>query len=86
MVLVEGIVDGGNLTLAEEIVERGVELGDVYPQVGGRIAIDDQGGLQAAVLRVGADIHNLGNRAQGLADAWLPRAQLRDVVAHSSVY
>ena len=80
MVLVEGIVDGRNLPLAEEVIERGVELEKIHAEVGGGIAVDHEGGLQAEVLLVGAYVDDLGYSTQGLANARLPGAQLGEVV------
>ena len=80
MILVEGIVDGRNLPLAEQVVQRGVELEQVHPEPRRRIAVDHERRLQSEVLLVGAHVNDVSNPAQRLADARLPGAQLVDVV------
>ena len=56
MVLVEGIVDGRDLALAEGVVERRGDAARVDAEPGGGIAVDREIDLQAALLLVGIDI------------------------------
>ena len=60
VVLVELLVGGGDLALAEGIRERGVngERADAEARCG--VAVDDQLGLQALALLVGCNVLELG--------------------------
>lgn len=56
MILVAGDVDGRDLTLAEGIVKRVVDLADRDSQTGCRVPIDHKIGLKPLVLLVAVDV------------------------------
>ena len=84
-VLVQGVVDDTHLALAVGVVQGGVDHAHVQAQPRQGIAVDHQGGLQAPVFIVGVDIFQLGQTAQGHADARLPQAQVLQVVGFQGV-
>ena len=52
MVLIELGEDGGDLALSEGVVEGVVDVGHGDAEAGGGVAVDDQAGAQALVLKV----------------------------------
>ena len=74
------MVDGRHLALAEQIVERGVDLGLVESEPRGRVVIDHQARLQPLVLGVGVDVGELRQLAHHAPHPRLPDAQVGDGV------
>ena len=84
-VLVQGVVDRRHQSLTKIIVERAVDELHRNSQTGGGVAVDDEAGLRALVLRIGAQVGQDGNLAEGLPDARLPEAQFLDIVGLEGV-
>ncbi len=75
MVLVEVLVDGRDLALAEGIVERVVDLADVDAEARRGRAVDVQLHLQPLVFLIGADVFEFGDVLQRVGDLGRPFAQ-----------
>ena len=67
VVLVELLIHGGDLALAEGVGERGVDGESGDAEARGGVAVDDEIGLEALVLLVGGDVAELGELS-----AWRP--------------
>ena len=78
-VLVERGVHGGDLALAEGVVEDLVDGGGGDAEARGGVAIDDQGCGQALVLLVGGDVAQLGHGAHAREQLRRPGVQLVQV-------
>jgi len=81
VVLIQRREHGGHLALAERVVQRIVDSLLRESQARTGVAIDDDVGLEAAVLLVAADVCENFNGAQFLEDLWRPFVQLFEVVA-----
>ena len=79
-VLVQGVVDDADLALAESIGQDGVNGSDRQAQASCRVTVNQQRGLQAAVLVVVADVFQFFELTQGAAQFGLPFAQLRQII------
>src|SRR6185437_9607361 len=80
VILVERRIDRRHLPLSERVVQRGVDQAGRNPEPRGRVAIDDQRGLQSLVLLVGVDVDQLRQARQRRAYARLPGPQLVEIV------
>ena len=78
--MIERRVNGGDLPLAEGVVERGVDEARRHTHSGCRIPIDHQRGLQSLVLLIGIDVDQLRQLAHRLADARLPGPKLAEII------
>ena len=65
VVLVEGLVGGGDLGLAEGVGEGVVDGEGGDAEAGGGVAVDDEVGFEAVVLLVGGDVFELGELLHG---------------------
>ncbi|MCY1427051.1 hypothetical protein D9M71_428810 [compost metagenome] len=68
-------VDGGNLPLAEGVVQGVGDVADVDTQAAGGVAIDGQVHLQALVLQVAGDVGKFRALGQGVDQLAAPQAQ-----------
>ena len=84
-ILIQRLVDGGDLPLAEGVVQQivGVLYADAEPRHG--IAIVDQVHLRAVILTVGVNVRQLRQRRQRFADFRLPFPQRRKVVRQQRI-
>ena len=80
MILVEGIVYGGNLPLAERIVECIVDLAHGEAEARGRGAIDGYVGFEPVVLLIAVDLGQLWDRLQFGKYFWRPVKQFVGVI------
>jgi len=79
-------VDGGNLALAEGVVQRVGDGRHTDAQARGRIAVDHQVHLQAFVLQVAGDVGKLRQLAEGVHQLVTPqRQQLRVRGGHAEL-
>ena len=74
------MVDGRYLALAEEVVQRAVDLGLVQAQARDHVVVDHEARLQSLVLCVGVDVGELGEGAHHEPHPRLPGAQVGDGV------
>ena len=79
-VLVERVVNGRDLALAESIVQRGIDHARRDAEARGGVAVDDERRLQPAVLLIGADVGDLGQTRERLPDWRLPSPQVFELV------
>jgi hypothetical protein len=80
VVLVQRVVDGRDLPLAEGVVEGVVYLAHRQSKPCGRSAVDGDVGFQPIVLLVAVDLRQLRNRLQFGEYFWRPGEQLVSVV------
>ena len=80
MVLVERVVDGGDLPLPKGIVKHGIHLLLGQTQAGHGVAIENQQGLQPFHLLVGVDIGQHRQGHQSLLHLGRPCLQLVEVL------
>ncbi|MNM78651.1 hypothetical protein D3C81_905610 [compost metagenome] len=80
-VLVERVEDGGNLPLAEGVVEHAIHRCDIHAKAGGAVAVDHQARLHALVLGVAVDVGELRHLLQHRLHLRRPFAEQRQVVA-----
>ncbi|MNF69690.1 hypothetical protein D3C84_515800 [compost metagenome] len=71
--------DGGDLPLAEGVVQRAVDVAHGHAEAPGQVAVDGQIRLQAAALQVAGDVGQLGQRLQRLDQARRPLLEQRRV-------
>ena len=81
MVLVERREDGGDLPLAERVVERLVDRLRQDPHAGRGVPIDDDRGLEPPVLLIGGDVAQLVQPAQPAEHPRRERVQLGEIGA-----
>src|SRR6202034_3353932 len=85
VILVHVVVDGRYLPLAEGVVERVVDLGQVDTQSRGGAAIDVECDVQTVVLAIGVNVRDLRHDFQRLRDPRCPQEQLAQIIAQDGV-
>src|SRR2546430_7214681 len=68
-------VNGRNLPLRESIIERVVDILDLHAEPGSCSPVDDDLGLQTALLTVGRDVDQIRHITNSLEDVWHPALQ-----------
>ena len=81
VVLVDALIHGGDLALAKGVVEDAIDGLGGDPQAAGGIAVDDQTGLQPAILQVAIHIAQLRKGAQLLQNDGRPGVEVLEVVS-----
>src|SRR5262249_60802862 len=81
MVLVERIVDGRNLTLAERVIEGVVDGGGRQSKARGAIAIDDEINGEATLLLIGIRVGELARFLQRRRQPRRPAVDLCGIAA-----
>ena len=81
MILIQRIVNGGDLALTERVVQRIVDPGLGQAESAGRIAIDGQVDLKTALLLIGIDIGQLRDMFQRLGQLRRPFVEIGQIVA-----
>ena len=69
VILIQLGEDGGDLALAEGVVERIVDVGREHAEARSGVAVDDQRRQQTEILLVARDVPNLRQRLQPLDEA-----------------
>ncbi len=85
MILVQRVVDGGDLALAEGVVEGVVDLAGGDAEALGRLPVDGDLGLEPALLLIAVDIGQLRDMAQRLGQLRRPFMQIAQIVALQGV-
>ena len=85
VILVQRLVDGRNLLLAESVIENVVDLLWRDPQTRSRVAIDDDVFLQSTDLLIAVHVLELGNLAKLLQELGRPFVQFVQVLARKRV-
>ena len=85
VILVERIVDGRNLTLAEGVIERVVDGADRETEPHRGVAIDREVGLEAAHLLIGIDVLDDVVPHQRLGQLGRPGVELRRIVGEQRI-
>ena len=80
------MINHAHLALTVGVVQGCIDHAHAQAQSGQGLAVDHQSGLQATVFIVGVDIFQLGQAAQGQADAWLPHAQVFQIIGFQGVF
>ena len=80
-ILVARAIDGRDLPLRERIIERVVDILHAHAETRGRLPVDSDVGLQAALLAVGSDVHDPGHLFHAIEHARHPFLQFVDVGA-----
>ncbi len=85
VILIQRVIERGDLTLAEGVIEHGVEHLHIDAEARGAIAIDSDHHLLAAGLRVGVDAVELRDRRQRRLYFRRPGAQQIEIVRLQAV-
>ena len=85
MILVERVVNGRDLTLAEGVVERVVDRADGEPEPHRGVAIDGEVGLKAAELLIGIDVLDDIARHQRLGQLGRPGVELLGIIGKQRI-
>ena len=85
MILVELREDGGDLALAESVVQRVVNVRRKNAKAGGGVAVDGERGEQALVQLVAGDVANVGERAEFGDETGCPIGELFGVHVFEAV-